>query len=160
MAKPNPKIPAPGKLPPWRPTKLTPEVSAKILEAIGAGNTLPTASEYAGLYRETLRAWMDRGEKEADAGEETVFSRLFRLIRQKMAETVARNVALIQKAGGNPQTWTAAAWWLERRHPEDWGKPPERLEVSTPLPLQFVFQLPDGSERPLTVGKPPPSLPP
>ena len=148
----------PGR-PPKEAPKYTPVTERRILRGLKAGNTLRATADSAGIDRDTLRRWMDQGETDHQAGRDTEKSRLYGKIKKAMAVPVLANVARIQRAaqGG---TWTAAAWWLERRHPEEWGKPPERLEVSTPLPLQFVFQLPDGTERPLTVGKPPPSLPP
>ena len=160
MGKQTPSFRGGVGRPPKEAPKNTPEAEARILDALRGGNTLKTAAEYGGIHPDTLRRWMDEGETDGSQGQDTQKGRLYAAIKKVLADVVVRNVALLQRAGMEGKNWTAIAWWLERRYPEEWGKPPERLEVSTPLPLQFVFQLPDGTERPLTVGKPPPSLPP
>jgi hypothetical protein len=53
----------------------------------------------------------------------------FRAFRERMEEAKARgevrNVAVIAKAATDG-SWAAAAWLLERQHPERWGKPSVR----------------------------------
>lgn len=47
----------------------------------------------------------------------------------------ARALSAIQKAAlgadGKPQSWQAAAWLLERKYPEQYGRPEARLQVQT-----------------------------
>jgi len=40
-----------------RPTKLTPAVQKKIVDAIKAGNYMETAAAYAGISKQTLYNW-------------------------------------------------------------------------------------------------------
>lgn len=89
-----------------RPSKRTPEREAKILEALRAGNTIRAACAYAGINQDTFTAWKKRYPDFSDA------------VQKAEADAEVRNVAIIQKAAAT--TWTAAAWWLERRKHGDW----------------------------------------
>lgn len=107
-----------------RPTKLTEDVQNKIVQAIQAGNWLETASAYAGVDASTVRRWMAKGEGE-DA--EEPYRAFCALIKQARAQAEIRAVALIQKAAQDG-TWQASAWYLERSHPDRWGR--KRLEIT------------------------------
>lgn len=103
-----------------RPTKLTPAVEERILKAIAAGNTLKDAAAYAGIGYSTLEHWL--------ADPRPRYRQFRQAVEQKQAEAVVRNVAIIEKAA--QEQWQAAAWWLERRRPDDWGRK-ERVEHAT-----------------------------
>jgi AcrR family transcriptional regulator len=45
-----------------RPTKLTAEVSTRIVEAMEKGNYLETAAAYAGVHKATVYRWLSDGE--------------------------------------------------------------------------------------------------
>ena len=121
--------------------------------ALRKGNTLTAAAEAAGIRRETLHDWLEQGEADARAGRNGEKRHLYHTVKKALAEAETRKVGVIDKAGTDG-TWTAAAWWLERRRPSDWGKPPERVTVETE-PITINIQLPDGTTRQLTRGKPP-----
>ncbi len=53
-----------------RPSKLTPEVSEKIVRAIRAGNYPAVAAAHAGIHAATYYRWMEHGELEGEAGED------------------------------------------------------------------------------------------
>jgi hypothetical protein len=91
-----------------RPTKLTAEVRKKILATIEAGSTLKDAAAYAGICDETLRIW--RRDNPDFAAE---------FYRAEGVAAVAYTLA-VKRASDNGD-WRAAAWWLERRCPEEWS---------------------------------------
>lgn len=111
-----------------RPTSLTPDVQARIVEALAGGNYAETAAAYAGIAPSTYHAWVTRGELEqarVDAGEEpspseAPFLEFLEAVKSARSKAEVRNVALIQQAAR--ETWQAAAWWLERTRPKDWGR--------------------------------------
>ena len=109
---------------PGRPTKLTPQVQARIVQAIVGGNDITVAAAYAGIGKTTFYEWLERGRK-AKTGP---FADFADAIQKAQADAETRNVALIAKAA-QEGTWTAAAWWLERKYPERWGRK-ERHEVT------------------------------
>ena len=121
-----------------RPTKLTPQVQARIVQAIVGGNDITVAAAYAGIGKTTFYEWLERGRKEAarlaassrakPKDSETPFAEFADAIQKAQADAETRNVALIAKAA-QEGTWTAAAWWLERKHPDRWGRK-DRHEVT------------------------------
>jgi hypothetical protein len=107
-----------------RPTKLTPEVQQKIISALQSGNWLETAAAFAGVDASTVRRWMAKGD--GDDAEEPYRS-FCAAVKEARAAAEIRAVALIQKAAQDG-TWQASAWYLERSHPDRWGR--KRLEIT------------------------------
>jgi transposase len=107
-----------------RPSKLTEDVQTKIIRAIQSGNWLETAASYAGVDASTVRRWMAKGEAEDS---EEPYRSFCAAVKQARAEAEIRAVALIQKAAQDG-TWQASAWYLERSHPDRWGR--KRLEIT------------------------------
>ena len=97
-----------------RPSKRTPEIEAKIIEAVRGGNYIETAANYAGIGKSTLYEWQSRFPDFADA------------IQKARAEAETRNVTLIQQAARTQ--WQAAAWYLERSYPSRYGRK-DRLDI-------------------------------
>jgi len=104
-------------MPSGRPTKLTPALQSKICDAIRAGNYLETAAAYAGVNKTTLHRWMRDGAR-AKSGALYEFNLA---IEKALADAEARDVALIAKAASDG-VWQAAAWRLERKFPQRWGR--------------------------------------
>lgn len=99
-----------------RPTKLTPEIQAKIVEALRAGNYIETAAAYAGINKTTLYDWLKRGARDK-SGPYHTFSNA---VEKAMADAEMRDVLLIANAA--KENWQAAAWRLERKYPDKWGR--------------------------------------
>jgi len=119
-----------------RPSKLTPEIQKKIIEAIKAGNYYEAACAYAGVSYSTLRGWIVKGEK-AKSGK---YLKFLEAVRQAEAEAEARIVLQWQKA--MPEDWRAAQAFLERRYPERWGKKETHVveggDKNKPIILKFL----------------------
>lgn len=113
-----------------RPTKLTPEVQEKICSAIRAGNYIETASAYADVAKSTLYEWLKRGQREKDRiaknprarirKEEAPYVEFSNAVEKALADAEVRDVMLIGKAA--EENWQAAAWRLERKFPDRWGR--------------------------------------
>ena len=98
-----------------RRTKLTPEIRDKICELVRAGNYGEVAARCAGIHPATFYRWQERGrEGRAPYGE------FCDCLEKATAEAEARNIVTIQKA--SQEQWQAAAWFLERKHHERWGR--------------------------------------
>lgn len=106
-----------------RPTKLTPAVQAAIVDAIRNGNTREIAAEVAHVGRTTLFIWLQRGRS---AKAPKLYREFANAITVAEAEAVATMVKIVMKAAES--TPAVAQWWLERRHPDDWGRK-DRVEV-------------------------------
>lgn len=100
-----------------RPTKFTPELGNKIIEALRLGVPQSTAILYGGISEPTYYRWLTEGDKD-DAPPNL---REFReSVRAARAEAEVRSVAVIQNA--SRKTWQAAAWFLERGFPQHWAR--------------------------------------
>jgi hypothetical protein len=127
--------------------KLTPEVQARIINALRAGNYVETASHLAGVGRASVYRWIERGraalEREETGDTLTEDEERYAVFAQEVEEAraaaMARNVTLVNTAAQT--TWQAAAWWLERTNPQMWGRH-LRAEVSGPEqgPIQVQVQ--------------------
>ena len=112
-----------------RPTRCTRDLIKKITPLISNGNFASTACRVAGISEAAFYNWQARGRKDREEGRATIFVEFAEAIERADAEGEARNVLLIQQAAG-AGTWQAAAWNLERKYPEKWGR--NRLEVTGP----------------------------
>lgn len=105
-----------GKL--GRPSMFTKERRKKIIEYLQAGNYRETAAVASGISYATLRDWEKQGE---EAEEENDFSIFSRAIKEAEADGERQALERIQKQA-EEGVWTAAAWFLERKHNERWGR--------------------------------------
>lgn len=96
--------------------KLTAELQAKICDAIRMGNYMETAAAFAGISKDTFYRWLKKGAR-ARSG---IYREFHDAVHKALAEAEVRDVAIIANAA--KESWQAAAWRLERRHPERWGK--------------------------------------
>ena len=97
-----------------RPSKQTHALPA-ILAALQAGSTRTAAAQASGVHPTTLQI---------SARSETVRVQLERAESEAEMRCV-KTITLAMRRG----SWQAAAWWLERRRAQDWGKI-DRLEVT------------------------------
>src|SRR5580704_13853511 len=99
--------------------RLTPDVEKLILEAIALGSPKTRAAELAGITHPTLFRWIEQGEADLERDLDTELSTLCTSIKKAEGAFVAYALQQIHDAA--PKQWQAAAWLLERRHPEDWA---------------------------------------
>jgi len=117
-------------------SKLTPKVHHKIVSAINAGAYQTTAAQQAGISKNTMRSWMERGSMEEariEEGFEPIESEtMYVLFKQDVdiarARAEVEAVKNIKEAGSNG-TWQASAWYLERSFPQRWSRGRELEEV-------------------------------
>jgi len=100
-----------------RKSKLTKELIEQAYKLVAAGNYHKDVYPILGVDESTWYRWLSDGEK-AKSGIKKEFSET---IKKAEKVAIARNVGVIQQAAkeGN---WQAAAWWLERKYFEDWGR--------------------------------------
>ena len=122
-----------------RPVKINPTIQAELVKMIQAGNYMETAAAFVGISISTMRDWIRRGEREAQRfideprarpiKSETPFLEFSAAIKKAQAAAEIRDVIIIGDAAR--ESWQAAAWRLERKYPEKWGRK-DRHEVSGP----------------------------
>ena len=99
-----------------RPSKLTPDTHAVIVESILHGATYKDAAEAAGVNYDTFNEWMRAG---AD-GKAGKFSEFFGAIRTAEAQCRLNMTRVIQSAAAKGD-WKAAEAYLRRRDRANWG---------------------------------------
>ena len=99
-----------------RPTKLSPEIQEKIIVAVRNGNYIETAAQFAGINKDTLYRWLHLGAQQ-DTGAYHDFSDA---LHKALAQSEMMDVATITRASADQ--WQAAAWRLERKFPDRWGR--------------------------------------
>ena len=102
--------------------KLTPELAARICDAIRAGVRPETAATYNGVGARSYYRWMQLG-RAADA--DPVYVEFVEQVEFALAEWEARDVLLIGEAAKTD--WRAAAWRLERRLPKVYARRERRF---------------------------------
>jgi hypothetical protein len=101
----------------------------QLIQALRNGSDLETACAFAGVSSQEVYRGLERGKFEAEkilAGseanaEESQNLELWQTLKKARADAIVQNVAFVQKAARNGD-WKAAAWWLERAVPEQYGK--------------------------------------
>ena len=106
---------------PGRPTLLNPARQSVLLNAIKEGMPLKQAAEIAGISYDTLNHWRNRGEVECSPPE---YRQFCQLLRRSQAVAMQVNLSYIHQAAS--RDWRAAAWMLERRFPDEFGR--EQIE--------------------------------
>lgn len=107
-----------------RPQAYTPEKAAKIIAAVRKGLPYKLAAAAGGVSYNTFIRWRNDGSNPDGPPH---FRQFLNQLRQAEAEAAGRLLALIEKSGKT--NWQAAAWILERRYPDLFGKdskPPSR----------------------------------
>lgn len=117
-----------------------------LIQALQGGNYIEHACHYADLAPSTVYRWLERGRTEKQSQEqgnppnpaETPYIELCDSIEKARASAIVANVTIIQSAARNGQ-WQAAAWWLERSLPNQYGRKIQ-AEVTTQVNLQELEQ--------------------
>jgi transposase len=109
------------------PKLLKPGVKEKILAALSKGATYHLACGYAGIAYNTFREYIKKGEKLLDLFEEQIDIHPDKIYYEfycdvKRVESYAAIKWLEKIDRASEIHWQAAAWKLERRHPDDYGK--------------------------------------
>lgn len=104
-----------------RPTKLTPERQAKIVDCISKGNYLITACQAAGVSYDALNDWMNKAKVEEDNGG-GMYYQFLHAVKKAEAEAEAELASMIRETALEKREWLPGMTFLERRHPDRWGR--------------------------------------
>jgi hypothetical protein len=132
-----------------RPTSFTPDTRSKIIAAVSQGNTLSASALMSNISDQTLRNWLKSGEQE-EHGEYAEFALAIKQAQAKAEMASVEGIRAAAQGGAvveqtttvtehttkngtkvtttrtverfaQPQ-WQAAAFMLERRNPQQWGR--------------------------------------
>ncbi len=110
-----------------RPSKINPEIIAKILSWISEDSYFEVACRACGISRQTGYNWLERGKKEAeriDAGEppyeaDALYLYFYYRVDQAEAQCEVEDVRYIR---GGFADWQSKAWIRERKNFDRWGR--------------------------------------
>lgn len=85
-----------------RPSKLTPEITAKICDHIDSGAYVEVAAQACGIGRTTLYRWLKDNEDFRDA------------VKTARANAMVASIRMVRSG---EQGWQGSAWYLERTYP-------------------------------------------
>jgi hypothetical protein len=123
-----------------RPTRISKDVIDEICESIRAGNYFEPSCIRAGVAKSTAYNWLKRAARELERAAESktgkikqseaLFVAFLDAVKKAEAEAEAWDVQVIRTAAlfGH---WQAAAWRLERKHNDRWGRR-QAIEHSSP----------------------------
>jgi hypothetical protein len=116
----------------------SPERREQFLQLLRAGNYVETACDYTGISKSAVYAWMGEA-KGADA--RPVVTDFVDAIKEARGFAQASNVQIVMRAAHSGH-WQAAAWWLERTNPKQWGRiQRHEVEAAPATPVDVKQQL-------------------
>ena len=129
-----------------RPTKLTTELTEEIAKYLRAGNYIETTAALVGINRDSIYEWLKRGAAEQERlmknprarirKREQIFVEFSDTVKKAQAQSEAMLVGLVGKAA--EKNWTAAAWRLERKFPDKWGRTERNVATAQDDPLKDI----------------------
>jgi hypothetical protein len=119
-----------------RPIELTDDLSVEIARHLIDGSSIADACALVCIGERTYHDWVARG----DAGEEP-FLQFSQLTRAARAEGRQHHVKAIRSAVAGD--WKAAAWFLERSDPANWGRQDRPPEIPPASDDDFEIDLGD-----------------
>jgi len=122
--------------------KLTPELQAAVCEIIAEGNYAKVAYEACGIPRSTFYRWLRKGKKEK-TGKHADF-----VDSVTMADAIAQRGLMRTVRTASSRSWQAAAWMLERRWPEFYGRRDRTPISSKQVKDEILGMLRDGAVTP------------
>lgn len=137
------------------PRKLDEQTIEVVANAIRAGANVQDAAHHAGVSKASLMDWLAYGRAARVEGITTIYSALLDRVERARADCKLESIAIIRAAARDrvengvkkPGQWAAAAWWLERRYPDEYGQrfraligiEPERATTAVEALLREVF---------------------
>ncbi len=110
-----------------RPTKLTRKRLEAICATLSTGGTRKAAAAVAGVGESTFYDWMRAGANDEGSN---LARQLVVVVEAAEGEAELRAATTINEAIDKGD-WKAAAWWLERRRRQEWGRP-QPIPVAQP----------------------------
>jgi transposase len=131
-------------------SKLNKELIEKAVKYIEQGNYIETVAAFLGISRQSFYDWIRRGSRNCevlDAGnaldkKEEIYVDFFIAVEQARAVAEMADLNIIKDAA--EKRWEAAAWRLERRSPDKWGRRSEvKADVTHDGAINLVMSIPD-----------------
>lgn len=116
----------------------------EIAQYLRAGNYIETTAALVGIHRDSVYEWLKRGNAEIERvsksnranirKKEAIFVEFTDTVKKAQAQSEAMLVGLIGQAA--QKNWTAAAWRLERKYPDKWGRTERNVGTAQDDPVK------------------------
>jgi len=121
------------------PRKLNNGMITALSEYIRKGNYAVTACNLVGIDEKTLWNWVQQGEADNLLGVDSLYSHLIQSIKKAEAEAEAKLVEVVRESAEIKREWIPAITFLERRHPDRWGrKDRTRVDITETKRIQIT----------------------
>lgn len=136
---------------------LTAELIKNLAQFIRAGLTNKSSCDACGISETTFYRWLETGEKDKDRQKASIYREFWEAIKKAEASHKMELLNTIRKAGKDGN-WQAAAWELERRYYNEFGRTRVELtgaegrEIEVKSSVQIY--LPDNGRTPAKKRKP------
>lgn len=121
-----------------RPTKFTRDTIDKLVRATRMGATKQLACAHAGISYATLNDWENgKFPRNLDDDQKALKAEFFDILTRAVGDSGVRALSVIQQAA-HQGDWRAAAWLLEHRFPEDYGKAKVELTGKDGGPVEIA----------------------
>lgn len=94
---------------------------AELCKAKKSGLTNKACCDFVGIDESTLYDYLNKGDKDIRAGEETIYSEFSKQYKKAISEMKLYHINLLRKAS-EVGSWQASAWLLERCFPKEFGR--------------------------------------
>lgn len=111
-----------------RPSCLTAKVEKEFVELLKSGCYIETACAVVGIGRSTYYDWIKRAN---DSLESNRYTKFRDKVRKAQAWAEARDVIIVSRHAEH--NWRAAAWLMERKYPQRWGRRKHRKLGKVPV---------------------------
>lgn len=123
---------------PGRKTLLNDQMIKNAVKAIGMGVTDRAAQDLLGITHDTWYTWIEKGEAQPNS----IYAEFTDAIKKARAQLQADCIRRVKLAGS--REWQAAAWILERKWSEDFGKK-DKVDMSIAA-VQIIDDIPTGDD--------------
>lgn len=118
-----------------RPSKFSKEKAATIVTNVASGASKEAAAQSVGISKPTLYRWLDKGKSETSGNYRDFLNAI------EKAEGDAELLMTLQIIKATDKSWQAAAWWLERRRPQNFPRPRDMPPYSDIAPGPSTAEL-------------------
>lgn len=128
--------------------KLDPDMHCKMVMMAAKGGTNNIIAKANLIHPDTIQMWFRKGKEEPE--KHPHYAHLYNEVERVRAELAVEMSARIVEAAnsGLPNTWQAAATYLERRYPDDWSRNERRqIEGDDSRPQVNILVLNDPDAR-------------
>lgn len=104
------------------PRKLNNGMILALSLAIAKGNYAVTACGLCGIDVHSLMDWVHLGEQDVLLGRENLYTQLVSSLKEAEAKAESEIVDVVRNSAKEDKNWIAGMTFLERRHPDRWGR--------------------------------------